>query len=293
LQGRRFADDGDEDRGAEHGADLAEGGVDGAGGGEAVAWDVAHRGGAEGREGKADADAGETGSRQPEAEPVRRGAGRAQHHHAGGEEEGAGDDHGAVAEAVGELASGAGNDRRERRPGQRRGAGLEHGVTPDRGEEDDVAKDQREEGGGEEQGAEVADAEGAVAEELWLDDRARMAAAAPDHAAEQEGGGGEAAERRGRGPAPVIALDDPQRDQGKAEGQHQRAGQVGQAAVELRALAQGLGAKPHHSGSQRQVDEEDQAPVVELDQGAAQGRPHRCRGRRGRPPDANTGGTPL
>jgi len=142
-----------------------------------------------------------------------------------------------VAEAIGELAGWAGDDRRERRPGQRGGASLEHGVAPDRGEEDDVAEDQREEGGGEEQGAEVADAEGAVAKELRLDDRARMVAAAPDHPAEQESGGGKAAEGRGRGPAPVVALDDRQRDQGETEGQHQRAGKIGQAAVELRALA--------------------------------------------------------
>jgi hypothetical protein len=58
LQGRRFADHGDEDRGAKYGADLAEGGVDGGGGGEAVVGYVADGGGAEGREGEADADAG-------------------------------------------------------------------------------------------------------------------------------------------------------------------------------------------------------------------------------------------
>jgi hypothetical protein len=58
LESRWFADDGDEDRGAEHRADLAEGGVDSAGGGEAVVGDVAHGGRAEGREGEADADAG-------------------------------------------------------------------------------------------------------------------------------------------------------------------------------------------------------------------------------------------
>ena len=111
----RFADDRDQDRGAEHGADLAEGGVDGAGGGEAVVGDVADGGGAEGREGEADADPGQAGARQPEAELVGLGAGRAQDHHAGREEEGAGDDHGAVAEAVGELAGRAGDDGRERR----------------------------------------------------------------------------------------------------------------------------------------------------------------------------------
>ena len=111
----RVADDRDQDRGAEDGADLAEGGVDGAGGGEAVVGDVADGGGAEGREGEADADPGQAGAGQPEAEPVGLGAGRAQDHDAGGEEERAGDDHGAVAEAVGEAAGGAGDDGRERR----------------------------------------------------------------------------------------------------------------------------------------------------------------------------------
>ena len=40
--------------------------------------------------------------------------------HPGREDERAGDDHGAVAEAVGEPAGRAGDDRRHRRPGQRR-----------------------------------------------------------------------------------------------------------------------------------------------------------------------------
>ena len=60
--------------------------------------------------------------------------------------------------------------------------------------------------------------------------------------AEQRRGGGEAAERRGRGPAPVVALDDRQRDQRQAEGQHRGARQVGQAAVDdLRRSAGGCG----------------------------------------------------
>jgi hypothetical protein len=53
-----------------------------------------------------------------------------------------------VAEAVGEPAGRGGNDGQKGRVGQRRGAGLEHGVAPDRGGEDDVAEDQREEGRG-------------------------------------------------------------------------------------------------------------------------------------------------
>ncbi len=62
-QGRRVADDRDQDRGAEHGADLAEGGVDRARRREAVIGDVADGGGAEGREGEADADPGQAGAR--------------------------------------------------------------------------------------------------------------------------------------------------------------------------------------------------------------------------------------
>ena len=55
------------------------------------------------------------GAGQPDAEPVGLGPGRAQDHHPGGEEEGAGDDHGAVAEAVGELVR-PGRRRRSRAP---------------------------------------------------------------------------------------------------------------------------------------------------------------------------------
>ena len=57
---------------------------------------------------------------QPEAEPVGLGAGGAQDHHPGGEDERPGDDHGAVAEAVGEACRRAGDDGRERRARQRR-----------------------------------------------------------------------------------------------------------------------------------------------------------------------------
>jgi hypothetical protein len=198
-----------------------------------------------------------------------------------------------MAEAVGEPSRRPGDDRRERRPRQRRRAGLQHRVAPDRGEEDDVAEDQREEGGGEEQGAEVADAEGAVGEEGRLDDRACVRAAAPDHPAEQRRRGREAAERRRCGPAPVVALDDRQRDQGQAQRQHQRAGQVGEAAVEVGTLAQAPAAEPHHGRPQRQVYEEDEAPVGELDQGAAEGRADRSSRSRSGPPNANPGGAAL
>ena len=73
-------------------------------------------------------------------------------------------------------------------------------VAPDRGQEEDVAEDQREEGGGEEQGAEVAEREGAMGEERRLDDRAGMAQAAGDDGAEQERG---RRRRRPASPAPV------------------------------------------------------------------------------------------
>ena len=132
-----------------------------------------------------------------------------------------------------------------------------------------------------------------MAEELRLDDWARVAAAAPDHPAKQESGGREAAEGRGRAPAPVVALDDRQSDQGQAQSQHQGARKVGQATVELRALAQGFGAEPHHGSSQRQVDEEDEAPVGELNQGTAQGRADRRRGSCCRSPDADARGAAL
>ena len=222
------------------------------------------------------------------------GAGRAQHHHAGGEEEGAGDDHGAVAEAVGELAGRAGDDRRERRAGQGRGAGLQHRVAPDRGEEEDVAEDQREEGGGEEQGAEVADAEGAVGEQRRLDDRARVAAAAARRRRRA------AARRRRSSRGSALAVQ-PQSlpstiasvTSARLERQHQRAGQVRQAAVAARALDAGRRPAQTHGGAERQVDEEDEAPVGELDQRAAEGRADRRRRGRGGAPDADAGGAPL
>ncbi len=289
----RVADDGDQDRGAEHGADLAEGGVDGAGGGEAVVGDVADGGGAEGREGEADPDPGQAGARQPEPEPVRFGASRAQHHHPGGEDHRAGDDHGAVAEAVGEAAGGSGEDGRERRARQRRGAGLEHGVAPDRGQEKDVAEDQREEGEGEEQGAEVAEAEGAVGEQGRLDDRARVGGAAVGDGGEQGEAGDEAAEGAGRGPAPVVALDDPQRNCRQRERQHRRPRQVRQAAVEDLRSRQVAAAGDQDGGAERQVDEEDEAPVGELDQGAAEGRADGGRRRCCCPPEADAGGAAL
>jgi hypothetical protein len=143
-----------------------------------------------------------------------------------------------VAEAVGEPAGGAGDDGRHRRPGQGGEPGAEHAVSPDRGEEEDVAEDQREEGGREEQRAEVADRKGAVGEQRRVDDRARMGAAADDDRTEQQRGGGESRERAGGGPTPVVPLDDPERDRGQAKRQHQRPGQVRQAAVGDRPLGQ-------------------------------------------------------
>ncbi len=86
--------------------------------------DVADRGGAEGREGEADADPGQAGAGQPEAEVVGLGAGRAQDHHPGREEEGAGDDHGAVAEAVGELPAGPATTVESAGPGRVASAGA-------------------------------------------------------------------------------------------------------------------------------------------------------------------------
>jgi len=163
------------------------------------------------------------------------GSGRAQDEDPGGEEEGAGDDHCEVAETVGEATGGAGDDRRPERAGESGGAGLEHGVAPDRGEEEDVAEDQREEGGSEEEGAEIADREGAVGEEGRLDDRARVGAAAGDHHQQQHRPQGERAEHRGRGPAPVVALDDAEGDRGKAAGQGEGARQVGKAGIAGRA----------------------------------------------------------
>ncbi len=47
------------------------------------------------------------------------------------------------------------------------------------------------------------------------------------------------------------------------------------------------------AGAERQVDEEDEAPVGELDQGAAEGRADRRRGRRGGAPEADAGGAAL
>jgi hypothetical protein len=194
-----------------------------------------------------------------------------------------------VAEAVGETAGGTREDGREGRSGQGRGTGLQHGVAPDAGEEEDVAEDQREEGGGEEQGAEVAEAEGAVGEEGRLDDWTRVAGGAPDHAAQQERRGGEGAQGGDTGPAPVVALDDRQRHQRQAGGQHQCPGQVGQAGVEPGSLAQGAAAEGYDGGAERQVDEEDQAPVGEHDQGAAQSRADRRRRGRSGAPDADPG----
>ena len=287
MQRRRVADDGDEDRGAEDGADLAEGGVDRAGGGETVVGDVADGGRAEGREGEADADSGQDRPGEPEAEPVGCCAGRAQDHHARREEERPRDDHRPVAEAVGETAGRAGDDGRERRPGQGCGAGLEDRVAPDPGEEEDVAEDQREEGGGEEQGAEVADAEGAVPEQRRLDYRARVPGAAHDHAAQQRRRCREGAKRRGRGPTPIVALDDGEGDERQRQGQHQSAGQVGQAAVEPGALAQATAPEQHDRGAEGQVDEEDQPPVRSLDQRPSERRPDRGSRSRGGPPEAD------
>ena len=96
--------------------------------------------------------------------------------------------------------------------------------------------------------------------------------------AEQQRGGGEGGERPGAGPAPVVALDDPQRHRRQAERQHQRPGQVGQAAVASAWLGQQPAAGEQQRGAERQVDEEDEPPAVEFDQGGAEGRP----GRRGR-----------
>ena len=59
-----------------------------------------------------------TDAGQPETEPVGLGAGGAEDHHAGGEDERARDDHRAVAEAVGKAPGGPGDDGRGRRSRQ-------------------------------------------------------------------------------------------------------------------------------------------------------------------------------
>ena len=97
----------------------------------------------------------------------------------------------------------------------------------------------------------------------------------------------------GGAPAPVVALDDPERDQRQPERQHRGAGQVGQAAVADRPLGEATAAGEDDRQPERQVDEEDEPPVRELDQGAAEGRPDRRRGRRGRAPEADAGRAPL
>ena len=67
-------------------------------------------------------------------------------------------------------------------------------------------------------------------------------------------------------------------------------GRSGRRLSAVGALRQQAAAGEEHGGAERQVDEEDQAPVGELDQGAAEGRPdRRRRGRRGAP-EADAGG---
>ena len=110
--------------------------------------------------------------------------------------------------------------------------------------------------------------EGAVGEQLRLDDRARVAAAAqrPRRRAAAPAAA-KAASVAGGGPAPVVALDDPQRHRGQPEGQHQRPGQVRAGGCRRPAArAAGGGRRTAIASAERQVDEEDEAPVGELDQ---------------------------
>ena len=96
------------------------------------------------------------------------------------------------------------------------------------------------------------------------------------------------------GPAPVVALDDRQRDQppGRAPASPRPAGRAGGCRGSWRSSRR-RAAGEQDRGAERQVDEEDEAPVGELDQGAAEGRADRRRGRRGGAPEADPGGAPL
>jgi hypothetical protein len=112
--------------------------------------------------------------------------------------------------------------------------------------------------------------------------------AAPRDDREQRGGRAEAGEHPRAAPAPVAALDDRQREQPETDRRQRAAAQVGQAGHRLvAALLERAQRRPHEHRAEREVDQEDPAPVGQLDEDPAQRRAARRRQRRRGAPDAH------
>ena len=272
VGGRRRPDDRHPGGEPERGADLAEHRLHADPGRELVGPQRGRRRGGEGRQHQPDARAGEDLPRQDRGQVggLRRRVG--DEPQAAGREHEAADraERGGLA-AVGEAARGERGGRREQRAGRERDAGLQDRVVPHLGEEEDVAEQQAGEAGGEQQRREPGERERRHPQERELDDRRGMARAAAQEDRAEHRRRREDAEHA-LVPVPVLALGEPEREQGDRRDEHRDADQVGQPRG---ARVADLGREPQREHdrdqAERDVDEEDQPPA-DLDQQAAERR---------------------
>ena len=162
-------------------------------------------------------------------------------------------------------------------PGRDREAGLERRVVPLLGQEQHAAEEHRGEPGAEDQHRQVRGADRARAEHHRLDQRHRVGErAAQQHRQRDQADGGddEGARRR---PAPVVPLDEGQRDESHAGDHERRRDRIGEATGAVAGVGgEDAAARDHADDADRHVDQERRAPRGRVDDERAERRPERA-----------------
>src|SRR5262249_2712284 len=130
-------------------------------------------------------------------------------------------------------------------------------------------------------------------EERELDHRRAMARRAVEEEAEERGARDEGADDARRAPAPLRPLDDPERERSDAGAEQHGAERIREDRLRLAALVQEAAGGNERGQPDQQVDVEDRAPALPVDEYSSERRPSRRGDGAGRAPERGRGRAAL